>query len=290
MVWADWIPAITSSAVLAIAGSAAAFLYKVSVEKSIQHQFDQKLETLKAKLRSDEEELKSNLRAKDEQIAALRSGALAGMASRRIALDARRLTATERLWGAAVDLGRYKFGFKLAANIKMDVAIPAAAKQDQEGEKIRDFAEALWKSSGLENLQTTAASPDKERPFLSALAWAQFSALRSMITYPVMQLLAVKTGAGEKILKDEKPILDLVKSSLPHYSNLVDQYGIGAFPHLIEELESTLLAELARSLEGSASDDKSVFQAADILKAVERVSSLREQAVTVPEEISTRGR
>jgi hypothetical protein len=48
--------------------------------------------------------LKADLRAKEVEIAALRSGAMTVLASRRIALDKRRLEAVDQLWSAVTSL------------------------------------------------------------------------------------------------------------------------------------------------------------------------------------------
>jgi len=91
MTWTDWIPAISTSTLLTVIGFLVGTYYKAKVEKGVQHNLDQKLEELRAKLRRDEEGLKAELRSRDDQIAALRSGALSGMATRQAALDKRRL-------------------------------------------------------------------------------------------------------------------------------------------------------------------------------------------------------
>jgi hypothetical protein len=103
MIWTDWIPAISTSSVLTVIGVIVGTYYKAKVEKGIQHSFDQKLEELRAKLRRDEEELKADLRSTDNEIAALRSGPLSGMASRQATLDKRRLEAIEKLWSTVID-------------------------------------------------------------------------------------------------------------------------------------------------------------------------------------------
>jgi hypothetical protein len=97
MTWTDWIPAISTSSLLTVIGVIVGTYYKAKVEKGIQHNFDQKLEELRAQLRRDEEQLKADLRTRDDEIAALRSGALSGMASRQAALDKRRLEAIEKV-------------------------------------------------------------------------------------------------------------------------------------------------------------------------------------------------
>lgn len=66
---------------------------------SVRHEFNEKLEMLRADLRKSEESFKADLRAKETQIEVLRSGALLGMTSRQTTLDKRRLEAVEQLWG-----------------------------------------------------------------------------------------------------------------------------------------------------------------------------------------------
>jgi hypothetical protein len=83
--WTDWIPEISTSSVLTVIGVIVGTYYKAKVERAIQHNFDEKPEALKAQLRRDEEQLKADLRARDDEIAALRSGALSGMASVQVA-------------------------------------------------------------------------------------------------------------------------------------------------------------------------------------------------------------
>ncbi len=51
-------------------------LISTRLTKSVQHEFDEKLETLKTTLRKSEESFKADLRFKEIQIEALRGGAM----------------------------------------------------------------------------------------------------------------------------------------------------------------------------------------------------------------------
>jgi hypothetical protein len=55
--------------------------------------------------------------------------------------------------------------------LEMDVTLNVASQQNEEGRKIRQFAEVIWKASGLDNdnLKPTTEYIDKERPFLSPM-------------------------------------------------------------------------------------------------------------------------
>jgi hypothetical protein len=165
MTWTDWIPAISTSSVLTVIGVIVGKYYKAKVEKGIQHNFDQKLEELRAQLRRDEEELKADLRSRDDEIAALRSGALSGMVSRQAALDKRRLEAVEKLWSAVIDRWQWKNLARLVGSMNMEYTLNAAAQQNEEGRKPREFAEVIWKTAGLDDNLKPLESVDKERPF-----------------------------------------------------------------------------------------------------------------------------
>ncbi len=97
MEWSDWIPAISLSAVWLGVAYLARDLIKSSIAKSVQHKFDEKIENLRTNLRNSEETFKGDLRAKEMEIAALRDGALGGLANRQALLEKRRLEAVERI-------------------------------------------------------------------------------------------------------------------------------------------------------------------------------------------------
>jgi cell division protein FtsB len=281
MTWADWAPAITSSTVLAVLGFLAGTYYRAKVEKTVQHRLDRQLEEPRAKLRTEEESLRADLRSKEDQIAALRSGMLSGITQRQAGLDKRRLEALERLWAATVSRSRLKILSQMASAIEMEKAIEMAAQQSPEALGIREFADVIWKASGAESY-TADTLADNERPFLQPLTWALFSAYRQVLTLPVAQIAAMRTGVGGKLLADPKPILELVKSALPHQSSFVDSNGTVALPYLVNELEEKLLTEITADLERRHSDSKNLQQASDILKAVTQAAAATQPAPVAP--------
>jgi hypothetical protein len=94
--------------------------------------------------------------------------------------------------------------------------------------------------------------------------------------------MAARAGAGKKVLADAKPLIDSVKAVLPHYSQYLDQFGTGGLSLLIEDLEEKLLAEIVGSLESIASDNKTVAQAAVILKAAEKFRASSKAEIDLP--------
>src|SRR3546814_12514519 len=78
------------------------------IESGVQHKFDKRLEVVRAELRAGEEALKSELRAREAQLAALRDGVLSGRLHRQNLLEERRPQAAERIWAAVIDLQKSK--------------------------------------------------------------------------------------------------------------------------------------------------------------------------------------
>ena len=282
---AEWFAAIASSTATAILGFAIGTYFKARVEKAVQHNFDAKLENLRAGVRKEEEVLRADLQAKGEQIAALRGGALSGLANRYAALDKRRLEAIDKLWTATVKLAQFKMAAKMTGSIKMEVALDAAAAQDSEGAKLRLFATTIWNASGLENLKANE-SPHTERPYLPTLIWAHYSAYSQVLGHAVAQLAAMRTGVGAKLLADPKPMLDLVKSALPHQTEFIEKYGTAALTYLIDELEETLLREIQRNLHNPDADQASLEQSAAILKAADTLAKSSKELIEIPEKIA----
>lgn len=278
---AGWLAAITSSTATAILGIVIGTYYKAKVEKAIQHNFDAKLETLRANLRKDEEELRADLKAKGEQIAALRGGALSGLANRYTALDKRRLEAIDRVWTAVVGQHLSKMAAKMAGVIDMESALNAAAKKDAEGEKFREFANVIWLAAGLDNVKAEE-KPYSERPFLPPLVWALYAAYDHIISHSIAQLAAMRNGIDNNSLSNPKPILELVRSALPHQVAFINSAGVGQLTQLIDELEETLLQEIKAALHNPDADQANLQQAAAILKAADRLAEASKEAGQLP--------
>jgi hypothetical protein len=93
----DWIPALSTTSLFAAVLWLLRSVISTRLRASVQHEFNEKVETLKTDLRKSEESFKADLRSKEAQIEALRSGALSGLTSRQAALDARRIQAVDQL-------------------------------------------------------------------------------------------------------------------------------------------------------------------------------------------------
>lgn len=261
----DWIPAISTTSLFGLAIWLMRSVISTRLTKSVQYEFDQKVEILRAELRKNEESFKADLRAKDAQIELLRSGAISGLVNRQADLDKRRIEAVDQLWSAVVELAPAKSVANLMASIKFEAATKEAAKNPQ-------FRKAFEVMGGEFNLKTlTSTNASKMRPFVSEMSWAIFSAYQAILLFAVTKLKMITAGLDAPEIINTSGITKLVQAVLPHHSAYLEKYGASGFHYLIDELESSLLKELQNILKGEESDKESVKRAAAILQEAERV-------------------
>jgi len=244
------------------------------VEKGVQHSFDLKIEAIKAELRRNEEKFKSDLRGRESEIDALRSSVLSGSAGRQSLLDKRRFEAVERIWKNVNDFGQLRFLSGLMARLNFEAI--AHEVHDPRMQQVLKFLEtAAPDPKSLENVARD------EELFVPPLAWAYFSAYKTILLGSYSRLNILKSGVTEpqKFLTDE-PSRKILKAALPHQSDFIDKHDAGAFHFLLEEVESLLLVELRKILEGDQIDNAATKRAQAITDAVRGVEN--EKLRTVP--------
>ena len=151
---------------------------RLFIDRGFGFYLSRHLEEFKSILRKGEDELRHKLQQQDVQLQAIREAALRHFGERTAALDQRRLEAYDRLWMAVIGQNQFKLASRLAQPLNIDEILKDATHSDSEGQKVRNFGEQLWKMCGLDKLRQVDP-PDKERPFISAIAWARFSAYRA---------------------------------------------------------------------------------------------------------------
>ncbi len=278
----DWIPAVSTSSALGVALWLCRRLILTRLKASVEYEFNHKLEEIRAGHRKSEEQFKADLRGKETQIEALRSGVISGMVSRQVAVDKRRIAAVDQLWSAVMLFGAAKWVSGVMACVKFEAAAKKAAKDPK--------ARALFASMGelpdLKKLDLSAA--DKARPFVSQTAWALYSAYRAILSVAVMRMYMLQEGIEDEGLIDENAIRKVITLALPHQADTIEKFGVGACHHLLDELEARLLEELTRLLEGGEANIRSLEQAAKILEESQRViSSLSKPTAAQAAQISS---
>jgi hypothetical protein len=157
------------------------FVFTKWVERGIQHRFDEKIESLRAELRTNEERFKSDLRAKEAEISALRDGVLSGRANRQALLDKRRLEAVEKVWAAVIALGPAKAISGVMSIVKYDAVVKDPA--------VRLAVERLLPPDDF-----TKIFAREEQPFVSPLAWAYYFAHNVIIHSACLRAEALRAG------------------------------------------------------------------------------------------------
>ncbi len=260
-----WLPPLTTTSLFAAAVWLGRNVISTRLTKSVEHEFNTKLESIRTKMRESEERLKTELRAKETEIAALRSGALTALASRQIALDKRRLEAIDQLWASVTALGPARTIAALMSYISFENAAPITERDS----KARQAFEMMGKAFDIKSLDLSGAS--KARPFLSPMAWATFSALQAVVMHAVMRWHILKGGLGVSDVMDNGAISKLIKAALPHYSDYIDKFGPSAYYNSLEALDEQLLKEIQNMLSGVEADKASIEQAAEILRQSDAV-------------------
>jgi hypothetical protein len=256
----DWFPAVTTTTLATGALWLMRNLIVTRLTKSVEHEFNEKLERLRADFREADERLKADLRSKEAEISMLRSGALSAMASRQMAMDKRRLEAIDQLWTAFNSLG----GARALSTTLSVIKFEAAAKYAENDPKTRQFFESI--GAGFDQKNIDHASAAKARPFVSAMVWATYTAYLAICMHAVVRWHILRFGLGAKDFSDKDVIAKLVTAALPHYRDYLEKAGPDGYHYILEALEERLLKEIEQMLSGVQADQASIEQAAEILR------------------------
>ena len=202
----DWL--VTPLATTALVGLLL-FLFRNLIlnrlKSSVEHEFDKKLETLRAELRKSEEAFKADLHAKQTQIEVLRSGALSGLASRQAALNKRRLEAIDHLWAGIEALASLKSAARMM-NYKPYLELIS------EWPELR---EQFVSQREVDFQEPPRIDVHRARPFVSEIAWALFSAYEAILGRAKVQFHMLKAGLNALDHPNSEHLSNLVKVALP---------------------------------------------------------------------------
>ena len=272
-----WLPYFTTSALTAALIAGVLWLLRnwilTRLTASVQHDYDKKLEALRTELKKSEEQFKTDLRAREAELAAIRGGALTNITVRQTALAQRRIEAVDCVWAATVEGAKFNMLLMLVQIFNIPALVKAGASDKA---KIQQILEALGKTiPDIENIDGGAA---KHRPYISELAWAYFNAYTSIIGMAFATFKILEVGEDPNKFLAEDKFIPMLKSSLPDWTDYIDKCGLSGAQHLADELKKRLLAELQNVLAGKEEDQADVARAAEILKASEEVQYKRDEA------------
>jgi hypothetical protein len=260
----DWLSLFAF--IISLGTPAAIFLgrnwLKARIEKGIQHHFDLAIEEVRTEFRKSEERFKSDLRDKESEIATLRSNVLAGSAGRQALLDKKRFEAVEKVWTAVNDLAQLKYMSSTMAILNFK-----AVAKEATNPKMQQFLSLI--GTGVPELDKIKNVARDERPFLPELAWAYFNAYTTILYGSLARYKVLTIGLDEpdKFLSYDAG-QKILKAALPHHAKWIDENEPGAYHYLLDEIESNILAELRKILEGKDADQAATARAKEIMDAV----------------------
>ena len=249
-----------SAALLAVLGFFFRTLIVTRLTRSVQHEFDTKLEAIRSEYRERESRITEDLRRKGATIDALRTQTFNAVSSRRIAVDGRRLNAIDTIWTIVVSELRVLAGASTTlAAFNFEPTMRAAAANEQLREMFRNMLPAEG------DRQTLPGRAEACRPYLTARAWALFYAHYSIVMFGYFQMKLLASGINQPNLLTTENIERIIGAALPHQLNYIRQYGSSVYSYLLGELEGTLLAELRSALDGREATAAIVADTADLL-------------------------
>jgi hypothetical protein len=236
------------------------------MKRRIGHSFDQKIEAVRTELRKNEEQFKSELRGNENEISILRSSVLAGSTSRQSLLDKRRFEAVEKVWTAVNDLAQLKMlsGLMAILNFK-EVA------KEASDPRIQEFLAMI--GAGAPDIKNVKNIARDEQPFLPDLAWAYFNAYSTILFGSLLRYSVLKIGLDDasKLLKEDGT-RRILKAALPEFSKFIDENEPETYHYLLDELQTRLLSELRKVLEGQEADQAAAQRAKAITEAIKRAT------------------
>ncbi len=257
-----WLPAVTTTSLFGVITWLFRSLIITRLTKTVQSQFDVKLENLKSELREKEVKTQSSLKSKEDTIEKHRTGAMSAFMVRQEKLYEKQLLAIDQVWESLLELNKAKY---ICMNMGI-VNFEYSAKEAPKNPKLRDFFTMISGDVDIKKLNLSPAN--KARPFLSSMAWAYYNAYRSIVTLSIFKLETLKIGveSPEKYLK-LNGITELLKIVLPHQADYLEKYGHEVHHNLLDEIEELLLSELKNMKNGINTDEDNVKRAGAIIKA-----------------------
>lgn len=263
----EWFPAVTTTSVLVLLLWLGRNLIVTRLTSSVRHEYDVRLRGIEHNQRSAEEHLKSEIRKKEIELDALRSGALSGIAARQSELYRRQLIAVEAAWAGINKLAKAKGVIQSISMLKFE----AAAKEAARNSDLRDVFKALGKNLDEKIIDTPEV--DNIRPFLTPMAWAYFSAYKAIVGYYYIKQKFLESGLEQTDIIQHDNVKKVIETALPHQAPTLEKFGTDHLYLYFDELESKLLVELNKIIIGESNNQESIKQAADILRASEELNA-----------------
>jgi hypothetical protein len=234
--------------------------------RSVQYEFDMKLESVRSELRSSEESYKNALRNKEVEIGSLQSRVMTSITTRQVAYEKRRLEACDDIWSHSVSLQKFT-----ALVMMLDaIGFEAGARRASTSREFCRQIASMTSTFDMEDFGSIRG--EASRPYISDLAWALFSAQKAIISYAFVHKICLTTGSAGSSIRRE-PLIRLLKAALPNRFADIDSLDDMIGGKFLPDLSDRLLVELKRIVAGTQEDKDGIAHAAAMLVQVREVTT-----------------
>lgn len=255
-----------AAGILVVAAWIARKWLTAEISESVRHEYEASLERIR-----------SELRARETQLSALRDGALAHMVSAQTAASQRRLQAVDDLWRAVTEWQKLSGAVKNMEVVKFE----ECSERIERDSNLQDFFRMMQK--GLPDFTGLGSSAASARPHLSDLAWALYSAYTTVFIVSASKLKFLSEGIDARKFFDFAATDKVLTVALPEYEAFITKFSHAGYGQLVEVLTKKLLAELRDVIAGKEQDAQGIARASEILKASDQANEkMAEQRVEVP--------
>lgn len=236
------------------------------IKSGIQHDYDRKLETHKAQLKSEQELTILNIKTTLAREAAFHAAAHTSFAEGQKASMERKLNAVDRLWSRVV---------QLRASLPPVLTFMDVMTVDEyKGAKDHPTFQTLTEGRSDEKLAGLASNSIEEvRPYIGKYMWAVFSSYQAILLR-LLLLLRLGRDDAEKIeWHNDTGTRNLITAVLtPAELRQFDQTRFGRVSWLQRVLELKVLVAAQKIISGEAFGAESLEQAKLIQERIEQLS------------------
>lgn len=237
------------------------------LKNSIQHEYDQKLESLKSQLKAQSDVALVELRAAIERQANLLAAAHSSFAEGQKAAMERKLQAIDTLWGRVLQL---RAGLPPLLGF-IDILTVDEYKGIKDHPKFIDLSQGF----SVEKLSTLVDSEtERVRPYVGEYTWAVFFSYEAIMLRIVALLLAGRTDAEKLEWHKDSGTRQLIQAVLSATDlKEFDDTVFGKVTWLQRKLESKILCAARQIISGKEFGAEALDQAKLIQERAELIAN-----------------
>ncbi len=260
----NWIPAITTTSLFGLILWILRKWFSERLSSSIKHDYNKKLENIKNTFSQEIEILKFELEERKSELSSLKSSALANLTKRQALMFDKQVQSASRIWEARVNLGKGALVSELSSRINWDF-VNENKTPDAGTQRI---CEEILKSFNVNDLSTIEVM--KERPFVSPIVWAYYSAYQAIIVDAYLRVTLTSSGQSLSPIKTDFTS-KLLQTTLPEFSASIKKHNTSLYPQLLDHISDKLLQEITNMLSGKEIDKATIESAHNINGLADKV-------------------